>query len=158
MKSINALSRLMNIAASIVLAAMMLITVADVFMRYFLKRPILGTTEITENMMVCLTFFGLAWCAAQQSHLRVDLVMSRFSPRVQALVDGMTTLAGLFMVALIAWRSLVEAIAVQQLNIVSSLLRIPAYPFYYVITLGSALLALVMVAQVIQHFGKAVRK
>lgn len=158
MKSINALSRLMNIAASIVLAAMMLITVADVFMRYFLKRPILGTTEITENMMVCLTFFGLAWCAAQQSHLRVDLVMSRFSPRVQALVDGMTTLAGLFMVALIAWRSLMEAIAVQQLNIVSSLLRIPAYPFYYVITLGSALLALVMAAQVIQHFGKAVGK
>ncbi len=157
MKAINALSRVMNIAASIVLAAMMLLTVADVFMRYFLRLPILGTTELTENMMVCLTFFGLAWCAAQQSHLRVDLVMSRFPPRVQSFVESMTTLAGLVMVALIAWRSLIEGIAVQELNIISSLLRIPAFPFYYVIALGSALLALVMVAQVIQHIGKAVR-
>lgn len=158
MKAINALSRVMNIAASIVLAAMMLLTVADVFMRYFLRLPILGTTELTENMMVCLTFFGLAWCAAQQSHLRVDLVMSRFPPRVQSFVESMTTLAGLVMVALIAWRSLIEGIAVQELNIISSLLRIPAFPFYYVIALGSALLALVMVAQVIQHIGKAVRR
>jgi TRAP-type C4-dicarboxylate transport system permease small subunit len=157
MKAINALGRIMNIAASTVLAAMMLLTVTDVCMRYFLRRPILGTTEITENMMVCLTFFGLAWCAAQHSHLRVDLVMSRFSPRVQALVDGMTTLAGFAMVGLIAWRSLIEAMAVKDLDIVSSLLRIPAFPFYYVIALGSALLALVMVIQIIQYFGKAVR-
>lgn len=157
MKAINALSRIMNVAASIVLAAIMLLTVADVFMRYFLRSPILGTTELTENMMVCLTFFGLAWCAAQQSHLRVDLVMSRFSPRIQALVDGITTLAGLVMVALVAWRSVIEALAVQELNIVSSLLRIPAFPFYYVIAVGSALLALVMVTQVIQQIEKAVR-
>ena len=157
MKAINALGRIMNIAASTVLAAMMLLTVTDVGMRYFLRRPILGTTEITENMMVCLTFFGLAWCAAQQGHLRVDMVVSRFSPRVQALVDGITTLAGFAMVGLIAWRSLVEGMAVRELDIVSSLLRIPAFPFYYVIAIGSALLALVMVTQIIQYFGKAVR-
>jgi TRAP-type C4-dicarboxylate transport system permease small subunit len=157
MKAIHALSRIMNMAASMVLAAMMLLTVADVFMRYFLHRPILGTTEITENMMVCLTFFGLAWCAAQQSHLKVDLVVSRFSPRVQAIVDGLTTLAGMVMVAFIAWRSFMEAIVVKELNIVSSLIKIPAFPFYYVIAMGSALLCLVMVGQVLEHIGKAVK-
>jgi TRAP-type C4-dicarboxylate transport system permease small subunit len=157
MKIIHSISRGMNIVASGVLAAMMLLTVSDVFLRYLVKRPILGTTEITENMMVCLAFFALAWCAAQQSHLKVDLVMSRFSPRVQAAVDGITTFAGLVMVVLITWRSLVEAVAVRELHIVSSLVKIPAFPFYYVIALGTALLSLVMAIQVIQHVGKAVR-
>jgi TRAP-type C4-dicarboxylate transport system permease small subunit len=157
MKIIYSLSRAMNIAASVVLAAMMLLTVSDVLLRYFLRKPILGTTEITENMMVCLAFLALAWCAVQQSHLKVDLVMSLFSPRVQALVDSMTSFAGLCMVALIAWRSFLEALAVQQLNIISSLLGIPTFPFYYVVSLGSLLLCLVMATQVIQNIGRAVR-
>lgn len=146
----------MNMVAGGVLAAMMMLTVADVFLRYFLRRPILGATEITENMMVCLTFFALAWCAVQYSHLKVDLVISFFSPRVQAVVDSITSLAGLVMVALIAWRSFLEAIAVKQLHIVSSLVRIPAFPFYFVISLGCVLLCLVMAGHVIQYIQKAV--
>ena len=147
----------MNIIACGVLAAMMLLTVSDVFLRYFFRRPIIGATEITENMMACLVFFALAWCAAQRSHLKVDPVISIFSPRVQAVFDTLTGLAGLVMVALITWRNFMEAIAIRQLNIVSSLIKIPAFPFYYVIALGSAILCLVMIVQVIQEIKKVVR-
>jgi TRAP-type C4-dicarboxylate transport system permease small subunit len=157
MKAIRFLTRIMNMAASGMLGAMMLLTVADVCLRYFLRKPILGATEITENLMVCLTFFAVAWCAAQGSHLKVDLVMGRLSPRVQAFFDGLTTLAGLCLVILIAWRSFAEAGAMRELNIVSSLLKIPAYPFYYVVALGSAMLCLIMVVQLIENVGKAVK-
>lgn len=157
MKIINSLSRALNIAASGVLAAMMLLTVSDVFLRYFLRRPILGTTELTENMMVCLVFFGLAWCAVQQEHLKVDLVMTHFSPRVQAIVDGITSCASLIMVALIAWRGFLEGMAVQRLHIISSLLKLPAFPFYYVLVVGCAMLCLVMVTHLIQNIDKAVK-
>ena len=157
MKIINTLSRIMNIAASAVLAAMMLLTVSDVVLRYFLKKPILGATEITESMMACLAFLALAWCAAERSHLKVDLVVARFSPRVQAAMDSLTLLAGLAVVAVMAWRSLVEGLAVRQLNIVSSLIRIPAYPFYFVIALGAAMLSLVIAAQLIQNLSRAVK-
>lgn len=156
MKIIHFLSRIMNIFASAVLVAMMLLTVADVCLRYFLRQPILGTTELTENMMVCMAFLALAWCAGQQGHLRVDLIVSLLSPRMQAVCDSITSMVGLIVVALIAWRSFVEGLAVRQLNIISSLLKIPAFPFYYVVAFGSALLALVMIAQLVQHIHKAV--
>jgi len=158
MKIIHFLSRIMNILASAVLVAMMLLTVSDVCLRYFLRRPILGTTELTENMMVCLAFFALAWCAIQQAHLKVDLVVSRFSPRIQAVCDSITLMAGLIMVALIAWRSFVEGLVVRELNIISSLIKIPAFPFYFVIAVGCALLCLVMVTQLIQNIHKAVNR
>lgn len=156
MKIIHFLSRIMNIFASAVLVAMMLLTVADVCLRYFLGKPILGATELTENMMVCLAFFALAWCAGQQSHLKVDLVVSRFSPRVQAVFDSITSMVGLIVVALIAWRSFLEGVAVRELNIISSLLRIPAYPFYYVVAAGCALLCLMMITQFVENIQKAV--
>lgn len=150
------LSRLMNIAASIILAAMMLLTVSDVFLRYVFRKPILGTTEITESMMACLASFALAWCAAQNNHLKVDLVMSLFSARVQAVMDALTCLIGLVVVALIAWRNFLEAIAVREFNIVSSLVKIPSFPFYYIISLGCGILCLVMVFQVIDNICEAV--
>ena len=158
MKLINTLSRIMNVAASAVLAAMMLLTVSDVVLRYFLRKPILGATEITEGMMACLAFLALAWCAAENGHLKVDLLVSRFSTRVQALVDSLTSAVGLGVVAVLTWRSLLEGMAIQKLNIVSSLVRIPAYPFYYVIALGSAMLGLVILTQLIGHINKAVRQ
>ena len=157
MKVINSLSRIMNIAASIVLAAMMLLTVSDVFLRYLFRKPILGTTEITENMMACLAFFALAWCAAQHSHLKVDLVMSFFSTRVQAVIDSLTCLIGLGVVALIAWRNFLEGMVVRDLNIVSSLIKIPSFPFYFVISLGCAILCLEILLQIIDNIGKTVR-
>jgi len=93
----------------------------------------------------------------QHSHLKVDLLMSRFSPRVQAIVDSITSFAGMVLVALLAWRSFLEALAVKQLNIVSSLIKIPAFPFYYVVALGFVVLCLVTATQVIQYIEKAVK-
>jgi TRAP-type C4-dicarboxylate transport system permease small subunit len=126
---------------------MMMLTVSDVVLRYFLRRPILGATELTENMMACLAFLSLAWCALERSHLKVDVVMIMLSARVQAAFDSITSLLGLCLVALIAWRGFVEATAVKELNIESSLLGIPAFPFYYVMAAGFAVLCLVMVMQ-----------
>src|SRR5690606_10079135 len=110
---ITALSRILALAAGLVLAAMMLLTVADVALRWLFKYPVIGTTEITESMMACIAFFALAWCAAEKSHLKVDLVVERFPPRVQGLIDSLTTVVGLCLVALIAWRSFLEGRAVQ---------------------------------------------
>jgi TRAP-type C4-dicarboxylate transport system permease small subunit len=103
-----------------------------------------------------MAFFALAWCAGQQGHLKVDLVVMRFSNRVQAVFDSLTLSVGMIMVALIAWRSLMEGLAVRELNIISSLLKIPAFPFYYVVAAGSALLCLMMAGQLIQNINKAV--
>ncbi|PKN28332.1 MAG: hypothetical protein CVU64_13840 [Deltaproteobacteria bacterium HGW-Deltaproteobacteria-21] len=157
MKPIRSLSRFMNAVACGVLGLMMLLTVSDVLLRYFLRRPILGATELTENMMACLAFLSLAWCAVERSHLKVDVVMIMFSSRVQALFDSITSLLGLCLVALIAWRGFVEAVAVKELNIESSLLGIPASPFYYVMAAGFAVLCLVMVTQFIEDLGRAVK-
>jgi TRAP-type C4-dicarboxylate transport system permease small subunit len=157
MKVIKALSRTLNGIATVVLGAMVLLTVSDVFLRYVFRRPILGTTELTECMMVLLIFLALAWCGAQGGHLQVDLVLTHLPKRVQAVIDSITSSVGFALVAIIAWRSVVEARAMQDLGIVGSLLNMPVYPFYYVMAAGFIMLCIVIAAQTIQNIGKAVK-
>lgn len=151
MKRISQISKGLIYLSSIILAGMMLLTVADVFFRFFFDHPILGVTEITESMMTGLAFFAMAWCAVQKDHLKVDLVVNRFRPKIQAIIDTVTLVLGVIIVGLFAWRGALEGAVVKDLHLVSSLAGIPTYPFYYVIALGSAMLCVVMISQIFEN-------
>ena len=62
----------------VVLFIMMLMTMADVFLRKFSNLSILGTVELTELMMIVIVFCSLAECQAGDGHIKVDLVLKRF--------------------------------------------------------------------------------
>jgi TRAP-type C4-dicarboxylate transport system permease small subunit len=151
MKVINTLSRWSGYIATGVLGLMMLLTVADVFMRYFFNAPITGTTEITELMLVIVIFPALAWCALTQRHVRVDLFVSRFSPLVQAVIDAITHLLALAIFIVITWQSFLEAMEVRS---TTSLISLPYAPFYWIMSFGLVLFCLSIVVLVIEYLIK----
>lgn len=157
MKKIESVSHAINVVAMAVLLAMVLLTVADVVGRYFFNRPVTGTTELTELMVVVVGFLGLAWCAVKGAHLTVDLLMSRLPPKFGAIVDIFTYSAGLVLCVIIAWRNFIEGINVERLGYTTALIELPEFPFYWVIGFGFALLCVVMAAQLVQKITKAAK-
>jgi len=154
-RTINFLSRIMNYMAMGVLVLMMLLTVSDVLMRFLFRNPIMGSTELIEVMMAVVVFLALAWGAVTREHLKVDLLISHLSPRVQAIVDSITMFMGLGMVAIITWRSFLDSMDVQTS---SALLKFPMYPFHWIMTLGFAVLCLAMVPLFIRSVVEAVKR
>jgi len=136
------ISKIVNRIASGVLFCMMLLTIADVFLRKVFSQSILGTVEVTEFMMVILLFFALAQTEVLNGHVRVDLIMSRFGERTQAMVDTITQLVCFLLFGLFTWSTLVYAAKMRASGEVSQDLWLPIYPFVYVVALGCALLAL----------------
>lgn len=55
------LTRFMDIIGQSILALMALLITLDVILRYFFSRPIKGSYELIEFMMVMLVFLGLAY-------------------------------------------------------------------------------------------------
>lgn len=155
MKMIHALSRYAGYIATVVLGLMMLLTVADVFMRFFFNSPITGTTEITQLMMVIVVFLSLAWGGVTGSHVKVDLIVGRFGRKTRAIYDVVTLLLSLFIFAIITWRSLLESM---QIETTTSLIGVPHAPFYYILTLGFALLTLVIVTLIVEACRKVYGK
>lgn len=155
--AINQTSRAINIIGMIVLVAMMLLTVGDVFLRYVFNQPIVGSVELTTYFIVVVGFCGLAWCAVRGGHAKVDLLVIRFSPRVQAIFESVTCLLSLTVVPLLAWQGIEASNLARQVNTYSYFLEIPAYPFHLVLGISSAMLSLVLLTILVKSLAKVVR-
>jgi TRAP-type C4-dicarboxylate transport system permease small subunit len=135
--------------AVVVVVAMMMLTVADVFMRYVFSRPIMGTTEITEYLMVC-TLLAMAFCALENRHIKVDAVVQYLSPRAQAVVETITLIAGLGLIVILAWQGFEAGLYEMSYDVRSSMLQVPNFPFYVVLVVSFALLCLAIVYTIIR--------
>jgi TRAP-type C4-dicarboxylate transport system permease small subunit len=158
MKIISQITERLTNVAMIAVVAMMFLTAADVFMRYVFSNPITGTTEITEFGMIVITFCAIGSVTFLRKHIAVDLVIERFSPRVQAITDSITLIISLAVCIILTWRSFVEAVITQNLRITSSLLDIPESIFRYVLAVGFAIVCIVAAFQVVENIAKVVKK
>ena len=144
MKIIDAIPRIAGLVAMGVLFLMMLLTVADVVLRATLNKPIIGATEIIEQMMVAVVFLGLGWCALQGKQIRVELFASRYTPGTQRVIDLIVYLAGLLLVGMICWRTVMSTLTVMDLGITCSYIEVQKYPFYALAAFGWAVLFVAM--------------
>ena len=156
-KYIFQLSKAMGVIAIGFLIAMMLLTVADVLLRKLFNSPILGSVELVEVMMIFTGFLGLAWCAFNDSHIKVDLIVGSFPPRVQNIIDSITYLLTIVICAILSWRSIIESFAVHESNAFTPTLKIPLYPFYIVVGIGFGVLLLAVIVLFIKSLNKAIK-
>jgi TRAP-type C4-dicarboxylate transport system permease small subunit len=157
-KTIDSIARIAGLVAMGVLLLMMLLTVADVFMRATLNKPIIGTIEITEQMMVAVVFLGFGWCALQGNHIRVDLFVSRYPLGTQRVIDLMTYSVGLILVAAMCWRTFVTTFTVQQLGLTCAYIGLPKYPFYALAAFGWAVLFIAMAGLLVRNIKKGAER
>lgn len=150
MKVIRFLSRAAAYISSIIIAVIMLLTVADVFMRYVFSRPISGTTELTEFMLVILVLSVVPTALANR-HVSVDIVTSRLTPKGRALFDAVTLIASSWLVAIMGWRAFKACFFMIHNDVRSPTLDIPVYPFYVVLGVTFILLFIVMIALIVQR-------
>jgi TRAP-type C4-dicarboxylate transport system permease small subunit len=157
MKTIDSIGRWVGRIGIGVMLAMMLLTVADVFLRYAFSRPITGTTELTEMMMACL-LLATVWCAVERRHITVGIVMDHLAPRVQAIVDSITLLAALGVYIILSWQGLVKALYSWKYHLQSSMIHVPEFPFRGMLALSLAVLCLVLIRLLIQKIAEAAKR
>jgi TRAP-type C4-dicarboxylate transport system permease small subunit len=153
---IDRASEISGIVAVIVLVFMMMLTVSDVFLRYFFSRPIMASAELTEYMMVIVSFLGIAWCATRGTHIKVELLVGRWSDRSQGIIDVINAVIVLGLAGLIANESFEEGLVAREMGRASEITDIPHFPFYWVIVFGYVLLFLVMIGILVRSIRKVV--
>ena len=154
--ALHPLNRVINSVALVVLVAMMFLTAVDVFMRYVLNRPILGSYEVTQLMMAVLVAFTMAYTQLHKGHVSIDVLISRFAPRTQAVIYTAVYSLSLGIFALITWQSALYAHSMWQTKYVTAALNIPVYPFTFVLAFGSAILCVVFIYNLFEQLTKAV--
>ncbi len=151
------LARIMYWVAGIAIVAMMLLTCADVVLRYF-RRPIPGTYELVCFMGAVAVSFAMAHTSIEKGHVSVSFIVSLFPSKLQRLIECMTSCFGLLFFALIAWQSIIYANDLHVSREVSLTLELPFYPFVYGIGFSAAVVCLILLSDLIKNALKILEK
>ena len=128
------------------LAIMMFLTLFDVIGRAF-DYPITGSVEVTELIMGLMIYLGVGYTTFLRGHIRVDILITNFSPRTQAILDLFTGIVALAITILISWHLFRLASGLHNNNDTTQIWEISLWPFGFVMAAASIL----MVSAIIFH-------
>lgn len=151
-------ARLGGYIAAVAIVAMMMVTVVDVVLRFFFNSPLMGSIEISEYIMVVLSFLAMAYCAIEGGHVTVDLVVSLLKKKTQIAWDVFGYVSGLVLFIPMTLVFIPEAIEVYQMGDESEVLYIPAFPFYIVVIVGCAFISLVLAIELVKSIQRLAEK
>ncbi len=136
LKKKRSLSTYLSFIGNIALAAMMLLTTADVIGRYFFNTPVLGAYEITEYLMLIMVFSFLAAAQSSKVHINVDIVFNHLPTGLRHILERMNHLVCLLMMILVTWMGVQRVLELKKTGEASVLLKIPDYPFAIFLVIG----------------------
>jgi TRAP-type C4-dicarboxylate transport system permease small subunit len=142
---IKRFSRILNWVSGWSLMGMMGLTCADIVLRLF-RRPILGTYEIVGFLGAMVAAFAMAQTTIERGHVAVQVVVTRFSPRIQEIIYLITTLLGLGLFALLAWECVRYGNDFRTSGEVSMAARLPFYPILYGVAFSAGMVCLILAA------------
>ena len=154
----NSYSRVVSSIASVmtwigacVITAMMILTCADVVLRYF-GYPIRGTYDITRVLGSVIFALPIAYSYIKGYQVAVDSIF-RHTPRiVRLIVDSLVCLFSMTITAMIAWRAIYLGYDLYTKERVTDTIPIPLWPFVYIMVLGFLVYCLVILAQHVKTF------
>lgn len=147
------LNRVFIFVAAIALILMMLLGFGNVLFRTILK-PIEGTYELIGFLGAVTTALALGYAQIRKDHISVDIITSHYSKRWQKITNGISYLATAIFFALAAWQTEKWGTIVWRSGERSETLRIIYYPFVYVVALGFAFLAFILLIDFLMLFKK----
>ncbi len=111
--------------------------------RYFLNEPLAWTIELNSQMLLFMTFLGLALVTRENGHVRLEIISADRFPRVARVLDGMADITGLAISAVLFGASLwITVDSYVKGTIAVSILPVPRWIYLSVIPVGSLLTVL----------------
>lgn len=147
--TVDRATRILAIAAGVLLVLMVLVITVGVGARYFLGNPILGINEIVQMNAVALAMLAMPYATAQQIHVRAD-IFDRFLGRWgRFLADIATRLLSIVALWLLCGRVHAKTLDALEFGDATNILNLPIWPLYALVEIGMALCILVFAVQTI---------
>ncbi len=142
--------RLIAYAGGLVLAALALLVIYEITMRYFFGRPFRGGYEMTELAMSLIVACGLPYTAITRGHVSVDILSHLLDRPAFRWLNFLVHATGAALLALLAWRSFEYALSSYGYGDVSNMMRIPKYPFQFAVAISAGLFAIALVIEALK--------
>ena len=136
------------------LFVLMIIVTADVFLRYFLHRPVVWSHDVvTLYLMPAIFFLLLSDSMRAGAQVRVDIIRNYFPPLLKNMADAVGNIGaaiGFLLIGLGGLRQCFEAIELNE--VVAGSIPWQVWPSFLLVAFGSVMLVVRLVIGTINGF------
>jgi TRAP-type C4-dicarboxylate transport system permease small subunit len=144
---VERVSRFFGRVAMYLIFAMIGVLLYSAFMRTGFNRPPLWSVEMSQFLLVAYFILGGAWTLQLDSHVRMDLLYARWTPRGRAFADTLTSVCLLTYLGVMLWGGVSSSqYALEYGQRAATSWRPPMAPIKLVMTFGILLMLLQTVA------------
>lgn len=145
------IERILTFIAVSFLFVIMVLVVADVFMRYVVNRPFSFTYDLIGLYLLAGVFFlTLSDALREHAHVGVDILLRRFPPAGRRLSEIVTALIGLFVFVLISKLGFDRALDnYQQSDVLAGAIPWPTWISAALVPFGCGVLVLRLALQLV---------
>jgi TRAP-type C4-dicarboxylate transport system permease small subunit len=147
------LNRVFLFVAAVSLVLMMLIGFSNVLLRT-VWHPLEGTYELIGFLGALTTALALGFAQLRKNHIAVDIITAHYSQRWQKISHGISYLVTSVFFAIVARQTTIWGNIIWHSGECSETLGMIYFPFIYVVALGFAFLAFILLLDFIQLFLK----
>lgn len=132
------------VAAGATLSVLVLLIAVDVTLRRAFNSPLTFSYEIIEFGLVIVVWGSVLYSTIRERHISIDVLVSRLPAKTRQFFRLTFDFISAVVLLLIGWQSITYAMDLRDLQLVSSMLEIPIYPFVFIVALGAILAGLIL--------------
>ena len=103
------LERKLNLAGGIIVLFIVLFSVINIIGRGLLNQPFNAYFDLMGQSVPLIAFMGLSYCQRDGGHIRMDLLIGRFSGRLLWTVEAISSLLTFALITLLAYGAWLHA-------------------------------------------------
>ena len=153
-KAVMGLSDFFNMIASAALVLMMVLSCADIFMRYLFSRPITGTYDVVGLSGAVLVSFALPYTMLKKGHVAVELLVQSLSRGKQLVIETFSHLLGISLFLVMVWQAILLSRDMKAAGEVTPTVHLPFYPIVYCMALCFFILSLAILVNLLHVWTK----
>lgn len=152
------LSRWFEVVGAAAIFLMMVVTCIDVVGAKIFLRPLPGAFDFTVLGQLISSAFAAAFVLVLGMHVKVDFFAARFPKNAQTAMNIIVHFLSLILFILIMWRLTLYGSELRVSREVSSEIRIPLYPFAYMIAFATIPVCLLLVVRFLRSLAEVFRR
>ena len=153
-KAVTGMSTFFNMIASAALMLMMVLSCADIFMRYLFSRPITGTYDVVGISGAVLVSFALPYTMLKKGHVAVELLVQSLSRGKQLVIETFSHLLGISLFLVMVRQAVLLSMDMKAAGEVTPTVHLPFYPIVYCMALCFLFLSLAILVNLLHVWTK----
>lgn len=146
------IQRIEEIILGFAIIAIAALTIVNVFARAIFNFSLASTEELSQFLIILVTFVGLSYAASKGRHIRMTALYDQMGQRTRKVIMMFIAASTSCLAFFLAYHAIQYVLIVRTLGSVSPVLQVPLYLVYMITPAGLILAGIQYSLTVVQNF------